>query len=181
MKKENKFYTAALIFSCLLLILSVIGVGKVVVSHSVNGMYLVGAIFVLVSLIFALYYISYGYSKNLALLYKTSIALATINALIVTAVSVNEDMEYLPIIFCTLCFGLYMVLLFAEDLGKTKSYVFASLIVIIRASGLISNVIAFKSITNDYVILVVAQLALAIMVLVSISAKYIDKTNRNTK
>lgn len=174
----SKLVTA---FSCLLTLVCSIAVGKVIIANQLEGLYLAEAILIFASLIYSLIYLLLGFRKDLANLYKKSIALSTLNALVVTIASVNEINPYASVMFCTISFGLLMVLLCAENLGSTKSYIICIIILVLRAAGFASNLFVVGDITNDSVVLIGAQLALSLMVFVATSAKYVDKNQRGTK
>lgn len=178
---KNTFYKLVTIFSCLLTIVCAIALGKVLLANTLEGVYLAGAVLIFASLIYAFVYLILGFKKDLASLYKKSIALSVLNALIVTVASVNEANPYVSVMFCTISFGLLMVLLFAENLGETKSNIICISVLVLRAAGLASNYMAIRNILDDKVVLIGAQLALALMVFVATEAKYVDKTKRGTK
>lgn len=179
--KNTLFSKLVTVFSCLLSLVCSIAVGKVILSNQLEGLYLAEAVLIFASLIYSLIYLLLGFKKDLASLYKKSIALSTFNALIITIASVNEINPYASVLFCTLSFGLLMVLLCAENLGSTKSYIICIIILVLRAAGFVSNLLVVGDITNDSVVLIGAQLSLALMVFVATSAKYVDKNQRGTK
>lgn len=179
--KKSLFSKLVTIFSCLLTIVCAIAVGKVILANELEGLYLAEAVLIFASLIYSLVYLVLGFRKDLADLYKKSIALSALNGLVVTVASVNEVNPYASVMFCTISFGLLMVLLCAENLGATKSYIFSIIILILRAAGFAINLLAIGDIANDNVVLIGAQLALALMVFIATSAKYVDKNNRGSK
>ena len=180
-KTSNKNYLlGATIATLVLIVLCVIGVAKVIREQTLSELYVAGAMFVLISLVFGFIYLILGYSKMTAPVYKIAIAVAALNALLVTTTSVNEPTVYISIASCAICFGLYCVLLFAKDLGKQKSLIICGAIVFIRAIGLFSNIASYGSLTSNEVILIGAQLALAIVITLITIGKYIDKKSRGT-
>lgn len=179
--QKDKFNMAIVVVGCLLLAVCSVGVSKVLYSGSLDSIYYLGAIVLLGSLIFSIIYLALGYSKGFSDLYKTAVSLGALNALFATVSATNEANNYIAIMMCAISFGLYVLLAFAKDLGKTKSYIFCAIIIACRLAGLIANTISYGSIVDEHSILIAGQFALALTIFIATIAKYIDKAERGTK
>ena len=178
--EERSISLSTIIICGVIALLSAIGTVVLVLCSDLEVLYKGGAIFDLVALFFAFFYLAKGYGKAQAKYYKISMLFNALNALFVTAVAANEKTKHVSIIMCAICFGLILLLALGENLGMKKSLIICLIVVFIRASGLISQYIITKNF-DPVCVLVVSQLVLALMILACTLAKYEDKQARGTK
>ena len=169
------------IFSCVLTLACAIAIHSVISTVKLDTLNLLGLYFVLVSLIFGLVYLILGFTKNLSKLYKASILIGALNALMSILLSLNESFDTTALITTSLAFALYVVMLVANNLGRKKSFIICIIIMSIRITGIITNYLILKDFMNPQVLNICGQFAIIVMVFAATSAKYVDKSSRNAE
>lgn len=177
MKKE-RINAGILIINAFLALVCAIGIVYSTVYSELDMYYLVESMCAVVSILFTLIYLIHGFRKSYSEYYTAAMYINAFNAIVVSAVSINEAIRYIPTISCTLAFGCILVLAVAKDLGKTKSYVLSSIVVVCRVLGL--STLFVEGIT-PITLLVISQLVLAVIILICTIAKYNDKEIRKQK
>ena len=132
----------------------------------------------IVSLVFALVYMLYGYRKNVNLYYKGLLATITLLQFINVACLVYLGKGSIATVISAVMFGLLLVLTIGNDLGKTKSLVLTSLLFILQAYIAYRSYFVGRSAES-----ITSLTSLEIICLAGIMtyAKYLDKAERGTK
>lgn len=176
-KKQERFNLFAVIVN-LVLIFSGINLIKNLYSSNVDGLDKACSVFILISLAAAFVYICSGFKKSMAVYYKASLILCSINGLL-SIVASNSSSSVLAFVCNVLCYLVLIVLITCENIGKRNSYILCAINVVLRIVAMFIVVKYFGSSTYQTRI-ALSQLALALMVAIATFAKYIDKDNRGT-
>lgn len=170
------------VFAIAISVLSIccaVGIVYLTFTSNLDMLYIVESISNLLALIYAFFYLINGYKKDYATYYKVAMLVNAANALVVTALSSNENTKYISIISCAICFGAILTLALAKNLGKNTSLALCLIVVVLRTMGLISCFMANATV-DIVLILLLSQLVLALVILLATIAKYVDKQERNT-
>lgn len=181
--KEKKLNTLFVIIGLAFALTCIVLLGENFFSDEHGFMYNLEVVFDIIASCAAMAYLVLGYSKDVKNFYKGCMALITANALVITIINTNEKASVLSIVMCALAFAILVFLTFGKDLGKNKSYIASICLLAIRALGLIICLIGDKSAVGykDNVLFLLGQLSIAVLVLLIIYAKYVDKAARGTK
>lgn len=142
-----------------------------------NATRLLMNIFFVIAILFAVVYTIFGYRKNAARFFRLyGGALAA--ALIVTIINIckNTDEILLPL-FCSLTLTIVIAIVFGENFGKTKSFVYCGILI---ALALISLGVTLTKHDIYSVIATVILLDLTCLLGSMTYAKYLDKAERGT-
>lgn len=131
-------------------------------------------------LVFALFYILLGYTKNSSGFYKSFSVLYLISQAIgLCSIFINS----IPRAYIFTIIGILaeLVIIFKKDFGKKKSLIFCGIIVI-AVIGSIINVILLGHNTFDAIVRGrLVDLILSLLFTILTYAKYMDKADRGTK
>lgn len=181
MENYDKPNLTIVVINCLLALICGGSAIYVSFSNNMDVFYKIEAIADLLALLGASIYLVLGYKKGVASVFKTSMYICALHALLVTALAVNEEVKYIPVISCAISYGNIFLLALGKDLGKKMSYGLAITVVILRTLGFVSSIFSGLGLFNTYSVLVLSQLVLALFVLIIVYAKYTDKKSRGTK
>ena len=169
------------VINCLFALICGGGAIYVSFTNNMDVFYKIEAIADLLALAGASIYLVLGYKKGVASIYKACMYICGLHALLVTALAINEEIKYIPVIFCAISYGNIFLLALGKDLGKKMSLGLAITVVLLRTFGFVSSIFERTGVFNTYSILILSQLVLALFVLIIVYAKYTDKKNRGTK
>jgi len=137
-------------------------------------------IFNLLAIIFALAYCFIGYKKKGNLYYRLfSGFLALKEMMAIMHIGVYETVPGYTFIIFTICYGVYLLLAVAKDLGKELSLVLTLVNVILSAFSF-----AYVAMNVQYISVITynsTRLVLTLVLLIMVYAKYNDKKVRGTK
>ena len=185
LRTDKPIYKVILVLNLLLIV-----VGATVSLMDINGTNTLGLVYTVLdvlALLFALFYILYGYTKNAAGYYKTFGYLYLASRLICAFktfsgpinITANNSKLFNSVSICIII-ALLLVLVFAKNLGKKKSLILCGVIVAFEA---ILFIIIYNEIGafNLGAKLKLADLDLACLYGILTYAKYLDKTERGAK
>lgn len=181
MENRKKLNLFVLIINALLTAVSIYLLLAALIESDSNILQNIEIIADLVACSIALFYLIDGYSKGLAKRYQLFLIVTAINALAVAVLSIGEKTPMISVVMCSIAFVILLVLSFYKNLGKTISYILCTILLFIRLSGLLSNVLILSNqMPALNFALFVSQISLALLVFVSTYAKYTDKASRQT-
>lgn len=192
MNKMKKRSTLLTIIELILCVLCLVG-GSISAIKLHNTLLTLCVNATILGVLFAIFYILYGHSKNAAVYFKIFLLLLTIAELTrIVAVgglvfdSVTD--ECLSIFICCVTFACYIILTCVKDLGKVKSLCICGLVLVIKLFFLISLIVREKnfigtSANNSLEVLLIPSVQCLVTILLSLLMieKYIDKEARGTK
>lgn len=184
MNKERlkKLNVYVLGFTVLLTFISIGLLFWLLIDHKLDYLYSFEALTDIIATTIAYIYLIEGFKKEDSKKFKASVIATTVNALIVTIVSIAEKIDVVPIVMCAIAFYILGYLSVIKNIGKKTSYILCGILVLIRLLGLISGLLTLRNVPNgsSMIILMFSQLSLAILMSVLEYAKYFDKLSRGT-
>jgi len=134
----------------------------------------------LVAIALALVYCFVEYKKNGNLYYRLFSGFLAVKEMVVLAhVGVYEDVPAFTFFVFTICFGVYLLIAVAKDLGKVLSMVLAGINIVLSAIAF-----AFVAVNAQYIDVITynsTRVVLTLVLMVMVYAKYKDKSNRGSK
>jgi len=134
----------------------------------------------LLAIILAFAYYFVGYKKKGNLYYRLfSGFLALKEMLAIMYIGVYENVPAYTFIIFTICFGVYLILAVAKDLGKKLSFVLASINIALSAFAF-----AYVAMNVKYISVITynsTRLILTLVLIIMVYVKYNDKEIRGTK
>lgn len=167
--KKAGYFNAALIIIAIVFRLYFIGIFPTAIK--------IDSIICTIALIFGLFYSFNGYKKDAAKYYKGFMYLYIISSLFSLVASILGDGNLLVIVANTIVLVLVSMLAFVKDFGETKSN--GAALVILAISIFKLCLVATKTI--PHISVAFANLILACILCVFVSAKYADKETRGTR
>ena len=178
LKTDKPIYKVLLVLNLLLIVLGVVTSVRLFFSSSEWLLIAYRAINI-VALVFALFYILYGYTKNAAGYYKTYGYLLFLSILITSITAFQRTTKNLTIISCAALIIVSAILAFGKDLGKKNSFILCGVLVL----GELVNSYAVYNLYGLQKTFETCAINLVIVCLYGIMtyAKYLDKAERGTK
>lgn len=179
LKKLNAYVLG---FNVLLTFISIGLLFWLLIEQKIDYLYSIEALTDIIATTIASIYLLEGFRKESSKKFKATLIATTVNALVVTVVSIAEKIDVVPIIMCSIAFYILGYLTIVKNIGKKTSYILCGILVIIRLSGFISGLLTLRNVPNgsSMIILMFSQLSLAMLICVLEYAKYFDKQSRGT-
>jgi len=137
-------------------------------------------VFNLLAILFAFAYCFVGYKKNGNLYYRLFCGfLALKEMMAITYIGLYENVPAFTFIIFLICYGSYLVMAVAKDLGKEVSLILALVNTVLSAIAFV-----FVAINAQYISVITynsTRLVLTLVLLIMVYAKYTDKKIRGTK
>lgn len=195
LQTNNQFYKLILMFILVLLIPAAISNVQVLIGADSLILMRIEAVLMIASLLSAFVYILKGYSKNMAKAYKVFLytflaeAVLSIVSVIVTSNQLADmDSIVLPIILSVIIALCIAILAFVKDLGKTKSFIAAGVLLATTFVSYFMGSSAHEGVVRGGEVIYTSigllrssTVLLAFTLGFLVIAKYVDKTARGTK
>ena len=153
---------------------------KLLTADNANMFFTVGTCLNIISLVFLVIYLAYGFKKKAQLSYKGFLHCFCLNLITacLTIASYGNSKQFLFILAVNIvCFGIVVMLAFSENLGWRKSIILCYILIALRFFALIGIIFSSIHLANGF-IRSLTLLFTSVMLAVMTYAKYQDKISR---
>lgn len=183
--KRKLIMTACLIFIEIVLIVNIAVLINTAISNelsTIQGGRIANSSFTVIALVVAILYISAGFKKASAKYFKFFLYVFILAELIklFTLILIVQSSIFI-VIGILIAFILLNVLFGTKDLGKKKSLILSTLILVCFVFSTIASICLDTYFDIKLLAVCLADISLALVLLVMMVLKYYDKTLRNTK
>ena len=178
LRTDKPIYKVILVFNLLLIVAAVV-LTIIGICGEGGTPRIISAIFRLAALLFAGFYILFGYSKDAAKYYKI-FGIMYMLVIVLGMISGIFDTTSVPIIICDVLIVIgILALTFAKDLGKKISFIICAVLVLLQIA--LTVLIYFEGDPTIVKINMFIGIDLACLYGIMTYAKYLDKAERGTK
>ena len=183
--KEKKLSNVWLLIAYILLALALVSdVYSLIIAQ---GGQKAACVLEILSVLAAIAYFALGYKKDAAKYFRAvmfliagTVVLDYILLAIFPAAADAGSSSYLEIALTLVIYGNFLLLAAGKDLGKKWSYILIIINLAIYLCSLIAIIFAGAT-TPDELLMPIEWIAMTVVGLIMVKAKYLDKSNRDTK
>jgi len=178
---ENQQKSNAYVPSGLAIVITILVVGTLVknilytITEDLSLLMRLGGVSIILSCIFSMLYCLYGYKKDAAKYFKMFCVSFSISLIVRTILNIEQG-DIAGAILAAIAVICLLILAFAKDLGKTKSYTLCGITFAVLIANVIVQAVSGKALTGA-----VSRLIIGLTLAVMIHAKYKDKESRGSK
>ncbi len=179
LQTKKPLYKAVVVFNLLCIVFCLVAAALSMFVENPGKAFTLDAVFIILAMLAAAYYMLGGYSKNAAKYYKVFAAFAALSGLVTLISSCVSGIGALFVIIDAIVFAIILYMTFSLNQGKKRSYVFCGIAVALRVIGLVAFLIVGNA-TGVVVTRYVSYIILACLLGIMTFAKYVDKDARGT-
>ncbi len=183
MFRKNGFFLGAMMFNLLVIAFSISGACYAMIVPEVHWLQKCAAVFAIVSMVAAFFYVFRGASKDSAKYFRLFlISFAAYEWMMLVS---SAMFGMLPVALTSIAYVFIVILIVTKDLGKLKSLLCCGAVFATKLAVSIATIIKFPgyfrggdALGTAYIIVTAGEVALSVIMTLCVYAKYVDKTER---
>ena len=179
LKTKKPLYKVVVVFNLLCIVFCLVAAALSMFVENAGKAFTLDAVFIILAMMAAAYYMLGGYSKNAAKYYKVFAAFAALSGLVTLITTCLNGNGALFVICDAIVFAIILYMTFSLNQGKKRSLSFCGIAVVLRVVGLIAFLVVGNA-SGVVVMRYVSYIILACLLGIMTFAKYVDKDARGT-